>query len=80
MGEIQSYLDIPPPFFFSGAARPGFFEPSLSTAERKVSMFDCSKFAFLAVIYAHEFLLFSFSADNLFHISLEMNMLWLHKI
>ena len=104
MGEIQSYLDIPPPFFFSGAARPCFFEPSqfvswsaqplepiretllsalhdiVSTAERKVSMFDCSKFAFLAVIYAYEFLLFSFSADNLFHISLEMNMLWLHKI
>ena len=29
MGETNSYLDIPSPFFFSGAARPSFFEPSL---------------------------------------------------
>ena len=28
MGETNSYLDIPPPFFFSGAAIPFFFEPS----------------------------------------------------
>ena len=28
MGETNSYLDTPPPFFFSGAAIPCFFEPS----------------------------------------------------